>query len=145
MNTVKLTTGGTYTVVTSDCSATNTGNYELYLQRTNNAGGATALTFNQTDAGTIGLATAQNVTYTFTAAANSVVDFTMTATSGSLDPKIRLYNPDGTLNKTASIGFCDPGAGGNEYRHRFQPRELIRYWWVTAATPTQAITSFTVK
>jgi hypothetical protein len=105
MNTVTLPASGTYTVLVSDCSDTNTGNYVIYAQRTNNPSGAANLPFGQTETGAIGSA-AQSNTYTFSANANDVVDFTMTATSGSLSPKIRLYNPGGTLLNSANPGNC---------------------------------------
>ncbi len=100
---------GTYTVILSDCVGTNTGNYAFYGQRTNNPSGAANLPFGGTEAGTITLA-AQSNSYTFSANANDVVDLTMTTTSGTLSPKIRLYNPNGTLLSTAedlSFGSCN--------------------------------------
>jgi hypothetical protein len=106
LNTVTLATSGTYTVVAGDCSGSNTGNYDLYGQRTNNPSGAASLPFGETQAGTISLA-AQSNTYTFSANANDVVDFTMTTTSGSLSPKIRLYSPAGALVASANAEFCN--------------------------------------
>jgi hypothetical protein len=106
MNTVTLPASDVYTVFVSDCSDTNTGNYALYSQRTNNPSGAANLSFGQTETGTIGSA-AQSNTYSFNANANDIVDFTMTATSGSLSPKIRLYNPAGTLLSSANPGYCN--------------------------------------
>ena len=103
MNTITLPQTGTYTVLVGDCADTNTGNYEIYVQRTDNPSGAATLPFGQTLTGSIGSATQSN-TYTFSANANDVVDFTMVATSGSLVPKIRLYNPDGTLLSSAASG-----------------------------------------
>ncbi|MGA7524474.1 MAG: PPC domain-containing protein [Acidobacteriaceae bacterium] len=108
MNTVTLPSTGTYTVLIGDCSDTNTGNYELYSQRTNNPSGASQLSIGQTASGLIGSAAESN-TYTFSANAGDVLDMTMTTASGSLAPKIRLYNPNGELNTSASNSFCDPG------------------------------------
>jgi predicted secreted protein len=105
MNTVQLPATGTYTVDVSDCSSTNTGNYALYAQRTNNPSGAASLPFAQTQTGTIGSA-AQSNTYTFSANLDDEIDFTMDATSGSLSPRIRLYEPNGTLLSSASPGYC---------------------------------------
>ena len=102
MNTVQLPAAGTYTVLVGDCLDTNTGNYALYAQRTNNPTGAADLPFGQSQTGTISSA-AQSNSYTFSANANDVVDFTLVVTSGSLVPKIRLYNPNGTqLNSNYS-------------------------------------------
>jgi hypothetical protein len=105
MNTVMLSSAGTYTVIVSDCSSTNTGNYNLYFQSTNSPAGAASLPFDQTVSGAIGSA-AQSNTYTFSAAASDVIDITMTTTSGSLAPKIRLYNPNGELNTSSSNFDC---------------------------------------
>src|SRR5437016_5946449 len=92
MNTVKLAVTGTYTVLIGDCGDTNTGNYVIYMQRTNNPSGAASLHFAQTQTGMLGSVAASN-TYTFSANANDVVNFTLVVTSGNLVPKIRLYNP----------------------------------------------------
>jgi hypothetical protein len=89
--------------VGSDCNSTNTGNYRIYSQRTNNPSGATALPFDQTEAGTVG-GVAESTTSTFNANANDVVDFTLITTSGGIVPKIRLYNPSGTLNSSNYSG-----------------------------------------
>jgi hypothetical protein len=109
MNTVKVPVTGSYTVLVGDCSDTNSGNYEIYAQRTDNPIGAVPVYWGQTQAGKIGSA-AQSNTYTFVGTANNVVDFTMVATSGSLSPKIRLYNPDGSLLSSAAplngLGYC---------------------------------------
>jgi hypothetical protein len=105
MNTVTLPASDTYTVLVSDCSDTNTGNYVIYAQRTTNPSGAASLPFGQTQTGSISSATQSN-SYTFSANANDLVDFTMVATSGSLSPKIRLYNPAGTLLSSANPGNC---------------------------------------
>ncbi|MGO8731190.1 MAG: beta strand repeat-containing protein [Terriglobia bacterium] len=111
MNTVQLAATGVYTVLVGDCSDTNTGEYAIYMQSTNNPSGAVSLPFGQTEAGTIGSA-AQSNTYTFTGNANDEVDFTLDATSGSLVPKIRLYNPDGTLN-TSNFSGAPYGCSGS--------------------------------
>jgi hypothetical protein len=39
LNTVKLATGGNYTVLIGDCGDASTGNYSIYTQRTNCGGG----------------------------------------------------------------------------------------------------------
>ena len=224
MNTVTLPASGAYTVLVGDCSDTNTGNYEIYAQRTDNPSGVPNLPFGQTQTATIGSTAQSNSTpsaptpttlsilpwslqaaisarrsgftipmercsasaypstgsgacsggqnrrdeygplpasgtytvllgdcsrhehrelrdlraadeqsgrgrvpslgsgtdrhdrvqrrraiaYTFSGSANDVVDLTMVTTSGSLSPKIRLYNPDGTL---LSIAYPSTGSG----------------------------------
>jgi hypothetical protein len=107
MNTVMLSLAGTYTVDVSDCSATNTGSYELYSQLVTNPSGASNLPFGQTQTALIASA-AQSITYTFSANANDVVDFTLASTSGTLSPKIRLYNQtNGTLVSSAYPSYPD--------------------------------------
>ena len=96
LDTVTLTVTGTYTVLIADCSDTLSGSYEIYAERTENPVGAANLPFGQTLAGTIS-SSSQNNAYTFKAVKNDVVDFTMVTTSGTLSPKIRLYNPKGAL------------------------------------------------
>jgi hypothetical protein len=106
VNTVQIPETGTYTLYVMDCSGSNTGNYALYAQRTNNPSGASNLPFAQVESGSISSA-AQSNTYTFSANLNDEIDFTMLTTSGSLSPKLRLYNPNGTLLTSASPGYCN--------------------------------------
>ncbi len=105
MNSVKIPATGTYTVLVGDCSDTSTGEYEIYAQRTNHPPNPASLPFGQTQTGDI-RAAAQSNTYTFVANANDEIDFTMTTTSGSLSPKIRLYEPNGILLDQAWNGYC---------------------------------------
>jgi hypothetical protein len=105
LDAVPIPTTGMYDLLVSDCSDTLTGNYALYSQRTNNPSGAMNLQFGHTDAGTITSA-AQSNTYTFSANAADVMDFTLTATNGMLSPKILLYNPSGTLLTSANNYEC---------------------------------------
>ena len=99
-------------MLVGDCSDTNIGNYNVYSQRTNNPTGAAALPFGGTETGLIGSA-AQSNSYTFSANANDVVDFTAVTTTGTLSPKLRLYTPAGALLATAddlSFGSCNGAA-----------------------------------
>ena len=103
LNTVLLATTGAYTLLVSDCSSTNTGDYSIYAQRTNDPSGAANLPFGQVQTGAISSA-AQSASYTFSANANDEVDFTLVATTGFLIPEILLYNPNGTLNSSNFAG-----------------------------------------
>jgi hypothetical protein len=110
---VPLPVTGTYTVLVSDCPGTNTGDYDIYTQRTNNPSDPRPLPFGQTEAGTIGLE-AQSNTYTFSGNKKDVIDISMTATSASLEPVICLYSPAGdslacAYNSNPVVGGCDPG------------------------------------
>ena len=106
MNTVQLPAAGTYTVLAGDCSDTRAGGYNFYAQRTKNPSGALNLPFGQTQTGLIAAA-AQSNTYTFSANANDVVNFTIVTTSSTLSPKIRVYKPDGTPLGSANPEACN--------------------------------------
>jgi hypothetical protein len=105
LNTLQIPATGTYTVIIGDCADTNTGSYEIYMQRTNSPSGGTNLAFGTTETGAVSLA-AQSNTFTFAANAGDQIDFTLTATSGSLSPKIRIYYPNGTQLSEANNGYC---------------------------------------
>jgi len=112
LNTITLKSTGIYTVLVSDCSDTNTGNYTLYAQLTNAPSGAAALLFGgQPQTGTIS-SIAQSSSYTFSANTKDVVDFTIVVTSANLVPKIRVYNPDGTYLSGTNSG-APFGCGGS--------------------------------
>jgi len=114
-----LPTGGTHTVLVGDYGATETGDYFLHLQRLNNPGNASALSFGETTSGTIGDPTHMNA-YTFDADAGDKVLARMATSSGELDPEVRLYGPDGTLlcsdyypfGGAAEIPTCDLPTSG---------------------------------
>jgi hypothetical protein len=110
-NTVALPLSGTYVVLLGDCSDRNAGSYNFYAQRTNNPSGAVNLAFGQTPSGTISSA-AQSNTYTFKANAHDVVDFTMSITSGTMSPRIRLYDPTGKLIVDAANRFANGACAG---------------------------------
>src|SRR5579859_1589235 len=124
LDTVLLTTAGTYTVIVSDCNATGTGDYRLYLQRTNNPGGASTLPFEQPVTGTVSLAADSN-TYTFAGNAGDEIDFTFVVTSGTMIPAIAVYNSNGELNASTYAG--DPfGCGGNRLELNSVDRKSTR-------------------
>src|SRR5260370_382007 len=111
-NTVKLPATGTYTLLVGDCSDTNTGNYAIYGQRTNNPFGPSPMVWGGTTlSGSITSAT-QNNTYTFGGTTNNSIDMTMGATSGTLSPRVRLYTPDGTLVADGSTRFDNGACAG---------------------------------
>ena len=111
LNTVALAVSGTYTALVGDCGDTNTGTYNLYLQRSENPSGAATLPFGQVTTGTIGFAGLDN-TYTFSADANDVVDFTAVTTGGNLSPRIRLYSPTGVLLSDQANRYGDGVCSG---------------------------------
>ena len=81
------------------------------LKGRDNPTAAVNLPFAQVQTGLVGSVT-QSYTYTFNANASDVVDFTLVTTNGSLVPKIRLYNLNGTLNSSNYSG-APFGCGGS--------------------------------
>src|SRR5260370_41595006 len=78
----------------------------------NTQAGAANLPFGgQPQSGTISSA-AQSNSYTFSANANDVITFTLVTTSGKLSPRIRLYNPAGTLITDGYSSWAGGCAGG---------------------------------
>ncbi|HEX4006354.1 MAG TPA: MBG domain-containing protein [Acidobacteriaceae bacterium] len=112
MNTITLPSTGTYYLYVYDCDTTNTGNYALYTQRINNPTGASPVLWGQVQTGTVG-ATAQSTTYTFPGTSGNTIDLTVSGTtSGSkFVPKVRLYNPNGSL-LTSNYSGNPFGCGG---------------------------------
>jgi len=108
----KLVSAGTYTLLADDTYVTNTGNYVLYIQRLNKPGEVQPIRFGQTLSGTISVL-AEIDTYTFVAAGDDRIRVRMTRTSDTLRPRIRIYNPTGDEvcgeaygNPTVEIGDC---------------------------------------
>ncbi len=107
-----LTGSGTYTLLAfDDYDGTRTGEYFLFLQRTNNPGAALPIAFGQTLGGSI-LLPAEADTYTFAAYAGDKVLVRMAKTSGTMWPGVRVYGPDGIKicdtngSTTAEIASC---------------------------------------
>lgn len=89
--------GGTYTVLIGDgFDGTNTGNYNVYIQRLTDPTNATSLFYGQTISGSI-TQPAEMDTYTFSADAGDIIRLEMNRVSGDLGQQIRLYEPDGNL------------------------------------------------
>ncbi|MBE2197123.1 MAG: hypothetical protein IAE79_00840, partial [Anaerolinea sp.] len=72
------------------------GSYDLYLQRTNNPANVTPIAYDEVQSGSISPSIDLNA-YTFTESVGVQVLVQMDVTSGSLDPQIRVYRPDGSL------------------------------------------------
>jgi hypothetical protein len=88
---------GTYAILVGDgFDGTLTGSYNIFVQRTNNPANATAISFGQTQPGSINLP-AEMDAFTFSGNANANIQVTMTRVSGSLWQQIRIYDPSGNL------------------------------------------------
>jgi uncharacterized protein YdeI (BOF family) len=97
-----VTSDGTYSILALDSwTGAYTGDYSLYLQRLNNPGSPTSITFGQTLAGSI-LTPAQAKTYTFTASAGDKVLVRATKSAGDFWPGVRVYDPGG-------LKICEDG------------------------------------
>jgi ABC-type phosphate/phosphonate transport system substrate-binding protein len=89
---------GTYTVTIQDCAGTATGDYVIFVQKSNDPIGSVPLPYAKVKTGTIS-SVAESVAYTISANAKDVLNFTVVATSstsGTLGPCILLYNTTGT-------------------------------------------------
>ncbi len=112
LSTFKLPANDTYTVDINDCSLTNAGNYSLYFQFTNAPAGSVTLPYAQTTSGSIA-SSSQSNTYTISATAGDLLDFTLVGSG--ISPKLRIYDAStgGLLTSTAPLfanGNCDGGA-----------------------------------
>ena len=90
-----LDTAGTYTVLAGDRHQDGTGEYSFYLQRLNNPGGATPLTFGEVFTASLVLQSERD-SYTFSGATGDVVRLDMNRTGGSINSEVDVYRPDGT-------------------------------------------------
>jgi hypothetical protein len=91
-----LDAAGTYTILVGDFGADGTGNYQLYLQRTNDPVNFIPINYGEVVTGTIDLAVRLD-TYTFPGNSGDQVRFSMNMTSGNLDPSFDVFRPDGSL------------------------------------------------
>jgi hypothetical protein len=97
---------GTYLILASDVTGRFMGNYGLSLQRLNNPGNVTPISFGETVSGSIS-ALAEMDTYVFTGSLGDQVQITVTQTSGNFDPQIQTYRPDGS-----NISDCSDSTTG---------------------------------
>ncbi len=105
-----LNVTGTYTILAGDNSGQYTGSFSLFLERLNNPGLPTPITFGQTLSGSINTQPELKA-FTFSAVAGDQVRMRMLDTSGSIfSPIFWLYRPDGT---EVCYGYGDPVANAN--------------------------------
>jgi hypothetical protein len=97
--TVKVPRGGTHRIQVSDgFDEEGVGTYRLYLQRLNDAGASTPLSFGHTAGGAIAQA-AEMDAFTFSAEEGDIILTRVSADpdTGDLWPEVRLYDPAGEL------------------------------------------------
>ncbi|HEX6290377.1 MAG TPA: hypothetical protein VFZ66_14400 [Herpetosiphonaceae bacterium] len=95
INNCVIPRAGIYTLHASDTYRTNTGTYNLYIQRLNNPGNTQPIGFGQILTGTITSAAEIN-TYTFLSSGGGSARIKMSRTADDLRPRIRIYDPAGT-------------------------------------------------
>ena len=84
-----------------------TGNYNIFLERTNDPANSVNIDFDQTMTGTI-TSVAQSNAYTFSGSVDDTLNFTVVAASGNLWPCIQIYNSAGA---PVAKGSSCPGGG----------------------------------
>jgi len=99
-----LDASSSYTILAGDYTGSETGDYGLHIQRTNNPSGAASISFGTTKSGQISLPTEMDA-YTFSGTAGDYVMVRMSVTSGDLASRFYVYKPDGSeLCNQASLG-----------------------------------------
>lgn len=96
-----LTSSGTYTVRIRDFNNTATGAYQVYVQRLNAVGSASAIAFGQVMTGTIDTPI-ESDTYSFSAGMNDKLSLRLVRTSGTFLPQIRVHDSAGNLVSACS-------------------------------------------
>jgi hypothetical protein len=94
INQFELPQTGTYALLVMDNGGTQWGDYNLHLQRLNAPVGATTISYGQTLTNAL-FSAATTVAFTFTVTAGDIVTATMTELTSTLEPKLRIYDPDG--------------------------------------------------
>ncbi len=89
-----LTSDGNHTVHVAGTTGQN-GSYNLHLQRSNDPADQTAIAYGETPTDDISIAPEMNV-FAFSGNVGDQVIIRIQITSGSLDPGLRIYRPDGS-------------------------------------------------
>ena len=98
-----LTSDGSHTISVSGSAGQN-GEYNLFLQRSNQPTDQTAIAYGQTLSDNITIAPEMDV-FAFTGSIGDRVIVRMQITSGSFDPNLRIYNPNGNQLCTSDTIF----------------------------------------
>ncbi|MDD4910186.1 MAG: FlgD immunoglobulin-like domain containing protein [Candidatus Omnitrophica bacterium] len=113
----KLASSGTFTLIVSDYTGTNTGDYAFTLQRFNNPGGVvTALSSGQTRSASISAPTEIDA-YSFTATSANCLLIDIIKSSGEFRPYIEVYDTEGNvldyrrIEDSASLSISLPQVG----------------------------------
>jgi hypothetical protein len=90
-----LDVSGTYVILIGDWALNHTGGYGFYLQRLNNPSNPVPIAYGDFVAATI-TSIVEHVTYTFGGATGDMIRLNISRTSGSFNPNVFVYRPDGT-------------------------------------------------
>jgi hypothetical protein len=90
-----LDVSGTHVILIGDWALNHTGGYGVYLQRLNNPSHPAPVNFSDVVPATI-TSIVEHDTYTVSGAAGDVVRLDISRTSGSFNPNVFVYRPDGT-------------------------------------------------
>ena len=101
----------TYAIRADDRGGTNSGDYNLHLQRVNDPAGTTLLTIDQSVGGSIDIAPETDA-YTFSAGAECIT-ICLATEAGSISPSMDLYDTAGNLLASGSsqIQHCFESSG----------------------------------
>ena len=104
INDLKLTVGGTYTLLVGDDNSNETGGYALSLQCANRPGNPQAMVYGDLVEDTV-VSMTQMRAYQFVGDSGDVVILRMNRTSGGLNPYLELFAPGGGRLVTASQDY----------------------------------------
>jgi hypothetical protein len=99
-----LSSNGTYTILLDDCGNAKTGSYNIYLQRLNDPEQATVIGPGTIE-GRIDVP-AEKDAYTFFATSAGSIRVTMTTSSGSLSPDVKVIDQNGVVLCAAAGSYC---------------------------------------
>ncbi len=103
-----IPTSGTYRFQIQDSANTRTGGYRIFLQRTNNPGNATAMSYGTVLNGSVNLVGISDA-FSFTAERNDLLRARVVRTTGTLKPFIEVWDTNGQLicaSPTSLNGFA---------------------------------------
>lgn len=93
---------GDFTLRVADINATNTGGYQVFMQRLPSPGNAQATSYGAPVTGNLS-SVIQADTRTFAAKQNDIINIRMLRTAGMLDPYFNVYNAQGSILAACSV------------------------------------------
>jgi len=102
IDTLKITESGLYTILVMDWGGNDTGFYNIFLQRTFNVPNAAILEYNSTISAEISNF-AEMDAYVLDGTTGDIIVLHMKGSETGFDPRIEIYNPDGSLFASGEI------------------------------------------